>query len=93
LAGLLFGIVDVVFFDGHIFELTGFEDFAALFTFDVFDVFFASYDLHTGVLTHCLRLDFLRGSIGGHRLVLTHTGNKSAQSRGTVRSGEFLGVF
>lgn len=41
-----------VFLDGHVLELRGLEDFAALFTFDVFGVFFAGHDLNTGVFAH-----------------------------------------
>jgi hypothetical protein len=34
------------FFDRHIFEFAGVEDFAAIFTFHVFCVFVSRYDLH-----------------------------------------------
>lgn len=62
--GLLFGIVHVGLFDGHILEFARLEDFTAFFALDVFDVFFAGYDLHAWVLAHCLHWDSLRGSVG-----------------------------
>src|SRR5277367_5405910 len=44
-------VVELGFFDGHIFEFTGFEDFAAFQTLHEFGVFLASNNLHARVLT------------------------------------------
>jgi hypothetical protein len=40
-----FVVVGLQFFDGHVFELAGLEDFAALFAFDVFGILVAGHDL------------------------------------------------
>jgi hypothetical protein len=50
--GLRF-LVEVGFFDGHVFEFTGFEDFAAFEALDEFGVFLTGNDLHARVFTRC----------------------------------------
>src|SRR5262249_28847461 len=47
-------------FDVHVFELTGLEDFAALFALDEFGILVAAYDLHARMLTRLFRTDVLR---------------------------------
>ena len=49
-AHLAFGHVALL--DGHVFEFAGFEDLAALYTFNVFGVFFTGDNLYAGMLTH-----------------------------------------
>src|SRR6266849_6233176 len=51
------------FFDGHVFEFAGFEDFTALQAFDEFFVFLAGHDLHTRVLALC-HVTSLLGELG-----------------------------
>jgi hypothetical protein len=46
-------LVEVGFFDRHVFEFTGFEDFAALEALDEFGVFLTGNDLHARVFTRC----------------------------------------
>jgi hypothetical protein len=47
----LSGFVQPGVFDDHVLKLTGFEDVAALQTFDEFGVFLASHNLHARVFT------------------------------------------
>ena len=46
-------LLELALFNLHISEFAGFEDFAALETFDKFGVFFASHNLYTRVLALC----------------------------------------
>src|SRR5436853_3801088 len=68
------------FFDGHIFELTGFEDLAALEALHELGVLFTGHDLHARVGAGIWHRCFLAGGIRGwSRLRLVHirslTGN------------------
>jgi hypothetical protein len=63
-------VVEFGFFDGHIFEFTGLEDFAAFETLHEFCIFLAGDNLHARVLTLChggfsRELDW----VGGHNPV------------------------
>ena len=49
-------------FDVHIFELTGLEDFAALFALDEFCILVAAHDLHAWMLAGLLDAYVLRRS-------------------------------
>ena len=51
-------------FDGHILELAGIEDFAALEALDKLGVFFSGHDLHTRMLA-LFHVGFLLGGLFG----------------------------
>jgi len=50
------------FFNGHVLEFTGFKDFSAFQTLDVFGVLIAADNLHAGVLTR-IHVPSLRGGL------------------------------
>src|SRR6266850_5851443 len=49
------GFLRELLFDSHIFELTGFEDFATLQALDEIGVFFAGYNLHARMAARLIR--------------------------------------
>jgi len=52
------------FFNAHVFEFTGFEDFATFQALHKFRIFVAAYDLHTWVLARLLlRVLSMRGRL------------------------------
>jgi hypothetical protein len=71
--GLLLFVVRRGFFDGHVLEFTGFEDFAALEALNKLRVLFARHDLNTRMLTLLDHL-FTRSSrrFGWYWLGCTH---------------------
>src|SRR3954451_2952880 len=62
--GLGVGVVGDLFFDVHVLELAGLEDFSALQTLDVLSFFIARDDLHARVLARFIHW-FLRGRARG----------------------------
>jgi hypothetical protein len=54
LASRLLGFAFGVFFDAHVLEFAGLEDFAALEALHELGVFFAAHDLHARVLARLL---------------------------------------
>lgn len=65
--GLAFGALGA-FFDAHIFEFAGLEDFAAFEAFQEFRIFFAAHDLHARMFARLLACVLrLRERLRGHK--------------------------